>query len=209
MAFRTSILEVERKFCGLAVAELTAKTGHPPFTSLKSLPPCRLHDTYFDRQNILSSAGVWVRRRNGQWQAKIKRGGNFDNSQFEELSDPQQISQYVNHLTGLKQDADRKFGLEEIARLSTLRRTWIANEDFHIVLDSIDFGHTVGEVELQQEATFDESSQIPVREQARRVMEEMDKRIEDFMGSYSWAFRSGKPIGKLTAYFEKQRKQGL
>src|SRR5438034_1587081 len=90
---RTSILEVERKFCGLAVQKLTTNSGNPPFRSLESLGDRTIRDIYYDRSNILSTKGVWVRRRNGQWQAKIKRGGNFNNSRFEELSNAEDISQ--------------------------------------------------------------------------------------------------------------------
>ena len=125
-----------------------------PFQSIRSLGRHVIHDVYYDRSNILSSAGVWVRQRNGQWEAKVKRGGNFTNSRFEELSDPRAISQRIKSLTGFTYAEQDKFGLQRIATLSTTRNAWIADHEFKIVLDTMDFGHTVGEVELQQQTTF-------------------------------------------------------
>jgi len=41
-----------------------------------------------------------------------------------------------------------------IASLSSVRQAWCADSEFKITLDTMDFGHTVGEVELQQQAIF-------------------------------------------------------
>jgi thiamine-triphosphatase len=196
------VLEVERKFRSLLVRELTQRGGHPPFLSLQSLGSSRIRDVYFDRSNMLSSAGVWVRKRNGQWQAKIRKGGDFTNSRFEELSDTHDISFHVSNLTGLPRREQENFGLETIATISSKRTTWIANDEFRITSDLTDFGHTVGEVELQQLTSFDITSEIIIEQQKKRIMQEMDDRIVTFMQRYAWAFSSGKPKGKLTAYFE-------
>ncbi|OCL04022.1 hypothetical protein AOQ84DRAFT_356597 [Glonium stellatum] len=200
----SSILEVERKFCSLAVRELTANGGNPPFRSLRSLGQRTIHDIYYDRSSILSSSGIWVRQRNGQWEAKIKKGGNFTNSRFEEISDPRDISRCVRDITGIDKMEEEQFGLQSIATLSTLRKAWVADSDFKIVLDTMDFGHTVGEVELQQQASFDTTLNLSIEQQKQNKMQEMDERIARFMERYSWAFRSGTPKGKLTAYFERK-----
>lgn len=148
------ILEVERKFCSLAVNDLTRNNGYPPFHAIKSLGQQVIHDAYYDQSSLLSSAGVWVRQRNGQWEAKIKKGGNFVNSSFEELYDLRDISRCIRKITGVDGMEQNQFGLERIATMSTVRKAWIADREFQIVLDTADFGHTVGEVELEQTKTF-------------------------------------------------------
>lgn len=200
----SSILEVERKFCSLAVQELTANGGNPPFQSIQSLGQRSIHDVYYDRLSLLSSAGIWVRQRNGRWEAKVKRGGNFTNSRFEELFDPRDISLCVRNITGVDCTEKVHFGLERIATLSTVRKAWIADSEFRIVSDTMDFGHTVGEVELQQQAIFDAAIDLSIEQQKQRAMQEMDERIAKFMERYSWAFCPGVPKGKLTAYFERK-----
>jgi thiamine-triphosphatase len=201
-AATTCILEVERKFHSLLVRELTRHGGDPPFRSIRSLGSCNIHDVYYDRSNILSSAGVWVRKRNGQWQAKIRKGGDFTNSRFEELSDAHDISRHVRALAGITGKETENFGLDHMATISSERATWIANDEFRITSDSTDFGHTVGEVELQQSASFDAGAEISIEQQKSRIMQEMDERIVTFMQRYAWAFSIGEPKGKLTAYFE-------
>jgi len=211
----TCLLEVERKFCSLAVRELTQHGGKPPFRSLQRLGSHQIRDVYYDRSNLLSTAGVWVRNRNGQWEAKISQGGTFTNSRFEELSNPRDIARCVARWTGIatgdeRQDVKVNFGLEPVAAIVTERATWIADEEFRIVSDVMDFGHSVGEVELQQWAHFDTAStEASVEQQKRQIMQEMDDRIVAFMKRYAWAFSLGKPKGKLTAYFEWKSGQRL
>lgn len=202
MAFRPRtpcVLEVERKFRSLAVHELTRRGGIPHFKSLQKLPTQNLHDAYYDRANLLSSAGAWVRNRNGEWQAKIRKGGNFTNSMFEELRGARDISTYISRVTSLPCTEANNFGLRPIAEFSTRREAWIADDEFHIVLDTMDFGHEVGEVELQQVLAEND----PEEQQKQRMMREMDEKISLFMRQYGWAFSSGEPKGKLTAYFER------
>ena len=201
----TCVLEVERKFRSLAVQELTSSIGQPPFRSIRALGQRTIHDVYFDRSNLLSSAGVWVRQRDGYWEAKVKRGGNFTNSRFEELSDPRAISRCIQGVTGMKCVEQDFFGLERIATLHTTRRSWLADDTFRVVLDTVDFGHTVGEVELQQRKAFTATKDMSVEQQKQSTMQEMDVRIARFMDRYSWAFCPGAPKGKLTAYFELRK----
>ncbi|EFX01723.1 adenylate cyclase [Grosmannia clavigera kw1407] len=190
---RSNILEVERKFRGLAVSELTQHGGVPSFQNLRQLPMQTIHDTYYDHDNILSAAGAWVRLRNGVWQAKISKGGGFLNSRFEEFYGAQDIADRVRHITGwdlAETKESENFGLLPLAEFETRRRAWTANSDFQIVLDSMDFGHEVGEVELQHTLTFDidEESEAAHEKRKAQVMQQMDERIVDFMRTYSWAF---------------------
>ncbi|KAK3987073.1 CYTH-like domain-containing protein [Cladorrhinum sp. PSN332] len=202
------ILEVERKFRSLAVRQLTQRGGSPPFRTLRALRLRTIRDTYYnDRAGLLSSAGVWVRRRNGAWEAKVRKGGDFTNSQFEELREVGDIAACVERTTGVVQAAGGEredFGLVTMADFVTTRETWIADDEFHIVRDKMDFGHEVGEVELQQTLEGKKGGlEAPSEAEKRAEMQRMDERITEFMKRYSWAFADGPPMGKLTAYFKK------
>ncbi|KAF2140420.1 uncharacterized protein K452DRAFT_299763 [Aplosporella prunicola CBS 121167] len=196
-------LEVERKFRGLAVPALSATAASPPFASLEYLGKKTIRDTYYDRGNQLSARGVWLRLRDGQWQAKISRGGTYNNSRFEEVTDPEEIGRRIKNVTALDHDHRNNFGLEEMAVLTTLRETWLADGDYKIVSDTMDFGHVVGEVELERTQTFEGESDAQVQLLKDAAMKEMDAEIVGFMERYAWAFLPGTPTGKLTAYFER------
>lgn len=211
MAFRqlpvsTCVLEVERKFRSLAVRELTQYGGLPHFNSLRKLPDQIIHDSYYDKSNILSSAGAWIRYRDGEWQAKIRKGGDFNNSRFEELGSIGDIAAYIKRKTGIDGGEAANFGLQPTATFSTTRETWVADDEFHVVLDTMDFGHQVGEIELQK-TLAGKNGGAPTERQKQEEMQIMDDRIVAFMKTYAWAFSLGEPKGKLTAYFERLRSQ--
>jgi thiamine-triphosphatase len=160
---------------------------------------------YYDNPSrSLIKSGIYVRRRNGFWEAKIKKGGDFTNSMFEELSGPDLVRRCVQDVTGKEASEKDFFGLGAIATLSTVRQSWIADGEFKIVFDAMNFGHTVGEVELQEDFHPSRTANASKEDQIREKMTEMDKRIEVFMNRYHWAFRLGVPKGKLMAYFELQ-----
>ncbi|KAK0666900.1 CYTH-like domain-containing protein [Cercophora samala] len=205
-ALSPCILEVERKFHSLAVHQLTQNGGNPPFQSLRTLPLQIIRDTYYDKADLLSSSGAWIRRRNGIWEAKIRKGGDFTNSRFEELSRVSDIAACVENITKIQAHERENFGLGIMADFTTTRETWIADDEFRIVRDNMDFGHEVGEVELQR-ALEGEGGGVPSEEEKMVEMQRMDERISEFMRRYSWAFTSGKPVGKLTAYFEMMGKK--
>lgn len=202
---RTCVLEVERKFHSLAVRELASTQANPSFLSIQPRSPRTIHDEYYDRHNLLSSAGVWVRRRNGQWEAKIKKGGTYINSRFQELSDHHDIAKCVAEITGSRDSVNTQFGLERIADLITFRKSWIADGEFKITVDTTDFGHVVGEVELEQRMKLVRSAHDDTEQEMKKIMREMDLRIAEFMERYSWAFHPGIPKGKLTAYFDRYK----
>ena len=176
--------------------------GQPPFRNLEPLGRRRFEDIYYDRNQILSSKGIWVRKRNKQWQAKVRQNGDFTKSQFEEVAEADEISQIIKDMDLGAHTASSNFGLEEIARYTTFREIWRADNKFEIVLDTTNFEHTVGEVELQQTVTLDDDSAGDGSRFARQaMMANMDQELEEFMSYYSWAFPSDKPVGKLSAYF--------
>ena len=54
------------KFCSLAVEDLVANTGQPPFKTVHALAQRTIQDVYYDDSSgSLINAGIWVRRRNG------------------------------------------------------------------------------------------------------------------------------------------------
>jgi thiamine-triphosphatase len=73
---------------------------------------------------------------------------------FKELSGPDLIRQCVQDVTGKEASKKDLFGLDAIATLSTVRQSWIADGEFKIVFDAMNFGHTVGEVELEEDFHF-------------------------------------------------------
>jgi len=107
-----SKLEVERKFvpspllnkyasetATVSRIHVTPTTKHNPSVTLTRLPRKRITDKYFDHKGQLEQQGIWVRWRKGQtithdgsktitsqtsWEAKVKQGGNFLDSQFVE-----------------------------------------------------------------------------------------------------------------------------
>ncbi|PWY78097.1 ankyrin [Aspergillus sclerotioniger CBS 115572] len=85
------LLEVERKFPRLTIKLHLAPAYHqPPFRTFNYLGTKTLRDTYYDfpssstststHPHYLSTQGIWIRKRNNTWQAKIRRGGNYTNS---------------------------------------------------------------------------------------------------------------------------------
>lgn len=135
------------------------------------------------------------------WEAKIRKGGDRTNSQLEELTDTKNIAAAVRKITGVSVGEEGEFGLHKMAEFVTIREQWVVDGEFGVVRDRTDFGHEVGEVELQVEVHGDMRE-----EEKRRVMGEMDGRIGGFMERYGWAFGEGRAVGKLTAYFEWVKK---
>lgn len=203
------LLEIEQKFSfTLAnIAILTRKGGHPPFKTLGDFRTQAFSDTYYDKRDQLSNAGLWLRKRHlhrdsshpktppspprgptPEWEAKQrKHGGSFLRSTFSETKDRSQILELVRtHIPDASLGFHNDFGLDAMAAFETHRLTFRADDKFTVVLDVTDFGHGVGEVEL-------------MAEDAGKAHAEIDAFFEE----YAWFFDTSKPKGKLTAYFEK------
>ncbi|MCJ1478119.1 hypothetical protein MMC13_006795 [Lambiella insularis] len=196
--FRQTILEVERKFCcnPRTINIIQANKGTPSFQKLESRGQKTFEDIYYDSNNLLFSRGIWVRTRDGVWQAKVRRGGDFTNSQFRELEGTRDIRDMIESLDLRVPVARKDFGLSATAEFKTKRHAWRADGMYNIVVDSTDFGHSVGEVELQQEVALEAEEQLASR---------LDAQIEAFMSEHSWAFPSGNAVGKLSAYFDRAK----
>lgn len=223
---RRSILEVERKFAPTAtsIRQLDQNTGQPPFDSVVHQGITCFEDTYYDTPtDTLSKAGVWIRRREKfecgarrfagykrrdprdvSWEAKVRVGGDFINSAFREVTNVEEISNLLSALVaGAELDAGhgpRGGQMREMAKFITDRTGYFVDGKFTVVIDVTDFGHTVGEVELERDAT---GASCEGEDKALAIAA-MDEEIEGFMRRFAWAFPAGKPIGKLSAYSERR-----
>ncbi|KAI1609321.1 CYTH-like domain-containing protein [Exophiala viscosa] len=202
------LLEVERKFCPSAAGLITCNAGSPPFRQILRHRRQVFRDVYYDHGRFLRNAGVWLRRRNKRWEAKLKVGGDYKYSQFQEVKGKTAIDAAIaKHLQGLiSRTGPRHLDLplflgacriEPVADIETMRDSWTADDEYTIVIDTTDFGHTVGEVELEH------NHPELVQEDAKNdMLKQMDQKIAVFMQRYAWAFPSGQCKGKLTAFFE-------
>lgn len=196
---RGAIIEVERKFLHLprSAALLRANTGTPSFHHFRYLGIDSFTDSYFDRGNSLRDCGIWLRKRNDQWQAKIRVSGDYQNSGFREVQGSTQVLEILRE-HGISSTAELpNFGLSPFAKFTSQRNKWQADQKFSIVLDETDFGHAVGEVELESVLNERETAL-----QRQDMVKQMDEEIEEFMKKYNWAFPPGKAVGKLSAYFQ-------
>jgi thiamine-triphosphatase len=179
---------------------------------------------------------IWLRQRNERWEAKFKAGGDYTNSRFTEVYGGERIAaefarqgiklsskkgnNHRNNPSSFDQEFDldprifskvlpaqlRVFELTPIAEITTTRSSWTADRCFKIVVDETDFGHRVGEVELELEHEYRGAGDAAVV--SEELMDQMDNRIEEFMAKYAWAFPTGDHKGKLSAYFEYQKAAG-
>ncbi|KAH8814408.1 hypothetical protein F5882DRAFT_513192 [Hyaloscypha sp. PMI_1271] len=90
-------LEVERKFLvtPITVSYLRSNSGGSRFKKHESLGKQTTQDTYYDRNGLLFSKGVYICRRNGHWEAKIRTDGNFINSAFTEVDGNNAVKEVI------------------------------------------------------------------------------------------------------------------
>lgn len=209
------MLEVERKFFPSAAQLIARNTTSPAFRNFKTLPTVTFTDAYYDQADRLRGAGIWVRKRNERWEAKIKLGGDYIQSQFREIDTPGKIAAllkehlFSSNVVG-QTDASvpselQPFGLTTFASFATTRQTWTASvddkTDVSIVIDTTDFGHRVGEVELQ--APFVDQDGPTTQSE---TIQSMQATLDAFMAEHKMAFPSAECKGKLSAYFDWKRK---
>ncbi|KAA6412911.1 MAG: hypothetical protein FRX48_03904 [Lasallia pustulata] len=168
-----TVFEIEQKFSWTIRNPNVLKSngGNPPFRHINLMNTQFFRDAYYDSHQKLSSAGLWVRKR---IYCNVSKPSEAIGTQIWEAKQAVKGSSF-NRLT-----------FQETCEFIVSRHTFIADEKFTVVLDSTDFGHSVGEVEL--------------------LAEDADKAhadIDAFLDRYAWFFNRSKPKGKLTAYFEK------
>jgi thiamine-triphosphatase len=196
-SFRMGLLyEVERKFVfnRALLTQFHSNRGRPPFHSLIHQGNSTFRDTYFDSSEILANKGIWLRKRDQSWEAKINIRNSFVKAAYDEITSIPEIrgivSKYVPCASTFCENQD--FGLQAFCDFTTYRSTYVADKKFNVVLDTTDFGHVVGEVEMM-------ASDV----------DKAERDIDEFFARYSWFFQGGKPKGKIAAYLEMKRVGGL
>ncbi|KAK0736132.1 CYTH-like domain-containing protein, partial [Apiosordaria backusii] len=206
--FDTVTLEVERKVPSLTIPTLSnpALWSRPAFLSVDPRPHKSIHDIYYDKNDALCSNGLWVRKRNGVWQAKFNPLASIgqQNTRFEELRTESDIVKAIKAIVKTNGESATNFGLDKMAEFTTYRERWMVDKEFVVVRDRTCFGWEVVEVELEETVKVEERKESD-KVWKQRKMEEMDARIESFMKRYSWAWVEGQVKGKLSAYFDMMR----
>ncbi|TAQ86786.1 hypothetical protein B7494_g4877 [Chlorociboria aeruginascens] len=188
-------LEVERKFIATPNVIPYLRSSER-FKEHKSLGRQTNHDTYYDLHGLLFSKGVYIRQRDGHWEAKIRDGGDFVNSVFTEVQGDKAVKEVIEQNMAVSTDGVEINGiLKPCADFVTDRESWIIDSRFRVDVDTTDFGHMVGEVELTRSLQFEDEVE------KERLQEEMDHEIRDFMQLHPQVFQTGRPLGKLSAYF--------
>ncbi|KFZ20938.1 hypothetical protein V502_02965 [Pseudogymnoascus sp. VKM F-4520 (FW-2644)] len=199
---QTRRLEVERKFIVTPAAGsyLRSNGGGSRFSKYESLGKLTTNDIYYDRDGLLFSIGVYVRQRNGHWEAKIRTGGDLINSAFAEIDGNNAVKEIIKqNLRDSADGADIEEILKPCAEFATGRESWMIDGKFKVDVDKTDFGHIVGEVELTRTLEYVNEEE----EKLKELKEKMDQEIKLFMQSYPQAFPVGRPVGKLSAYFDR------
>ncbi|KAF1942006.1 hypothetical protein EJ02DRAFT_454671 [Clathrospora elynae] len=199
-------LEVERKFTPTkeSINRLRKNNGAPAFQSHKYLGRKVIKEFYLDSDcGSLMDNGIYVRVRNGVFEAKVRKGGDCINSVFLETQGRQSVKKLVANV--VPHGEIRLEDLQPSRWMRTLREEWEV-DGFNVVVDSTLFGawlwsrptypqkpHVVGEVELCRDVKGGEGEDEGG---------EMDQKIEAFMKKHEWAFpiSDGNVEGKLTAY---------
>ncbi|OJD09858.1 hypothetical protein AJ78_08894 [Emergomyces pasteurianus Ep9510] len=130
---------VERKFLvtPAAVSSLRYNGEGSGFTSHGSLGNQTTHDTYYDKNGLLFSKGVYVRRRNGHWEAKIRAGGNFINSSFMEVDGNDAVKEIIKcNLIHARDSHSIEEMLEPCAAFVTERESWRIDGRFRVDVDT-------------------------------------------------------------------------
>ncbi|KAH9825702.1 adenylate cyclase [Teratosphaeria destructans] len=194
-------------------------------------PTKRVRDTYLDINGQLVGKDIWLRRRTEEiatpqndgkvaslevageeWEAKVRLGGDYTDSQFEEVKGKEAVIDVLGKLApGVSLDE-----LAPFADLLTERQAWsVANYpigDMSIVLDSVTevssetsaFRHAVGEVELMAEVVGG-GNEAKHMGRKKAQAEVLKARLDEFVEGNEELFPvkyggGGKVEGKLSAY---------
>jgi len=147
------MIEVEKKF----VLSPEAETKIAQLATLKSEKV--ITDAYYDTADAqLGLKDIWLRLRDEQFELKVPLRPDGDKSgvvYYRELLDDVSIREELDlpHTDSLEADL-KTAGFVIQAKFTTTRRHY-QYEDFTIDLDILDFGYTIGEIELLLEGDED------------------------------------------------------
>ncbi|KAF2168401.1 hypothetical protein M409DRAFT_53090 [Zasmidium cellare ATCC 36951] len=239
-------LEVERKFnCNpvlgllLETSDAQAKGRITPFAAIAQNSPLKfarqpdemIVDQYFDYEGKLSANNIWVRQRtvnptsfqtgadDSGWEAKVRVGGDYQNSEFEEVCGKDDVMKLVGRFVPK---------IQATMNMGTSRKSWVASEcspqdgdrlprQVLVVIDEAmetmwpikmnpgeeakNFKHSVGEVELTRsiELTGDDEADQDLK---MRMTGQMSEELKAWMERHEELFPTDPaPQGKLTAFY--------
>ncbi|KAI1741068.1 hypothetical protein F4680DRAFT_447435 [Xylaria scruposa] len=155
-----------------------------------------------------------------QWNAKLRLGGNFSNTQFVEFDGKKEVSDEVLRITRMRTKLeDLRVASDLLTRRLSWKVTQLANGSapsakMTIVLDEVieaeasndgsnrsGFIHTIGEVELFEELVTEDKDSAGHEAHRKQVATQRMDELKEFMLVNPDLFSTiPEPIGKLTAY---------
>jgi len=149
-------------------------------------------DEYFDDSLYsLSRQDHWLRKRNGQWELKVRKhtlGHKRGVTQYEELEDDQSIAAFLElSPTQSLDDSIAEAGYLSFMKLVTTRRSFERGE-FHIDLDKVDFGYSLAEIELMVEDGQGEEAAEKIRLFATEIgldQSSVNGKLLEYLSRYS------------------------
>jgi thiamine-triphosphatase len=206
---RNNHFEVERKFAfdPSKVSLLETNRGKKPFDKVGFLSEKTFTDVYYDNHSAnypLTSDDIWLRQRDDMWECKTPVNLTASMDSYNELKDTDAIKEFLNkklknnhnhpntpcEYKRFKEFLFDNYNLAPFCTITTRRRSYLLNGNFTMDLDTADFGHSVGEIELIVES--------------RGKIQDAEKRIALFMKEHDWFFETeGVVMGKLTAYISR------
>ncbi|KAI1352806.1 acyl CoA binding protein-domain-containing protein [Xylaria sp. FL0043] len=171
-----------------------------------------------EKAHSVSATGASQKPR---WNAKLRLGGHFNNSQFVEIDGKKNVSDEVLRIT----DSTTKLeNLQMVTDLRTRRSSWEIEQlddgegpstNMEIVVDEVTeaqagegesdksaFAHTIGEVELFEEFMTEGKNNSEHEALRKMLAARRMKELEEFMGEKPGLFATTpSPVGKLSAYY--------
>ncbi|GBB86470.1 hypothetical protein RclHR1_01290014 [Rhizophagus clarus] len=206
--------EVERKFKfdTSKVILLEKNCGKKLFDKVTFLSEKSFTDVYYDNhlENYpLTTKDIWLRNRDDKWECKTPVGLTASMDSYHELNDINIIKEFLEKKLDNNQRRSedirynddefkdfllKNYNLVPFCTITTRRRNYLLNDKFTMVLDTTDFGHSVGEIELIVES--------------QDKIQDAERRIASFMKEYDWFFETeGVVMGKLLAYISRFNKK--
>ncbi len=145
------MIEVEKKFF-LREQDIERLITNSIFLSEKTFT-----DTYYDTQKYsLTTKDLWLRSRDNKWELKIPlHDVRRLIDQYKELENEEEIRDFLSlPKKGNFTEVLRERGYMPFCTVTTTRKKY-KKDDFIIDLDTLDFGYSVGEIELMVESIKD------------------------------------------------------
>jgi len=155
-----------------------------------------IHDIYYDTADLsLTKQDAWLRNRNGAWELKLAlhvlgMANRFADGYREVEKEKEILLELKLTGKGTLPEQIQRSGYEPVIDIITTRKTY-GKEGFTIVLDVMDFGYEIAEIE---QMVNDKSE-----------MEAAGQRIMDFASQHGLGL--GPVPGKVTEYCRRHRPQ--